>query len=280
MGLGALWARLTCVSQVRITPRPPKSPRSSFIVRGPASRSPRASTQIDFPRSTAVLYPYQIGKFEVSNAQYAEFLNAVDPTGANALGLYNRFMGSNERGGITNAGAEGFVYQVKPFFESKPVVYVSFWDSIRFANWLHNGQGNADMETGSYTITEEGIDSNTITRNVNATIALPSEDEWYKAAYYDSGSESYYDRCRSPRPNPPARDRLPRFRPRAERSATMPRSRQGSAPRASVRTHVFSSSRVHYAHRGESRRANAVLRQHPPPSELRCPTLASRNVAT
>ena len=32
-----------------------------------------------------------------------------------------------------------------------PVVLVSFYDSIRFANWLHNGQGSGDTETG-YTL--------------------------------------------------------------------------------------------------------------------------------
>jgi hypothetical protein len=53
-GLGAYWARLTCVSRVRITPRPPKSPRSSFALRGPAPRKPRPPTQIDFPRSTGL----------------------------------------------------------------------------------------------------------------------------------------------------------------------------------------------------------------------------------
>ena len=31
-----------------------------------------------------------------------------------------------------------------------------------------------------------------MTRNPDATIVLPSEDEWYKAAYYDSQSGSYY----------------------------------------------------------------------------------------
>ncbi len=29
-----------------------------------------------------------------------------------------------------------------------------------------------------------------VTRNANATIFIPSEDEWYKAAYYKSGGEN------------------------------------------------------------------------------------------
>jgi sulfatase modifying factor 1 len=49
----------------------------------------------------AVAYAYQIGKYEVTNAQYTAFLNAVDPGGANPNGIYNVNMGSNIRGGIT-----------------------------------------------------------------------------------------------------------------------------------------------------------------------------------
>ena len=33
-----------------------------------------------------VAYEFRIGKYEVTNAQYVEFLNAVDPTGDNTLG--------------------------------------------------------------------------------------------------------------------------------------------------------------------------------------------------
>ena len=33
---------------------------------------------------------------------------------------------------------------------NRPVNYVSFGDAARFANWLHNGQGNGDTESGAY----------------------------------------------------------------------------------------------------------------------------------
>ncbi len=43
-----------------------------------------------------------------------------------------------------------------------PVNFVSFWDGLRFANWLHNGQptgaqGNSTTEDGAYTLTAGGI---------------------------------------------------------------------------------------------------------------------------
>jgi formylglycine-generating enzyme required for sulfatase activity len=86
---------------------------------------------------------------------------------------------------------------VKTGFADKPVNFVTFYDSLRFANWLENGQptgaqGNATTEDGAYTITSAGILANSITRNAGATIFLTSEDEWYKAAYYDAALPGYY----------------------------------------------------------------------------------------
>jgi cysteine-rich repeat protein len=77
------------------------------------------------------------------------------------------------------------------------VNWVSFWDATRFANWLHNGQptgaqDNTTTEDGAYTLTPTGITNNTVTRNAGAVVFVPSEDEWYKAAYY-AGSGTYYD---------------------------------------------------------------------------------------
>ena len=132
----------------------------------------------------AEAYAYQIGKYEVTNAQYTEFLNAVDPSGANANGIYNSNMGSNARGGISfnGAAANGSKYSIRTSMGDKPVNYVSWYDAARFSNWLHNGQGSGSTETGAYTLNgNTGI----ITKNVSAAAWLPSEDEWYKAAYYD-----------------------------------------------------------------------------------------------
>jgi hypothetical protein len=71
------------------------------------------------------------------------------------------------------------------------VNYVSIWDALRFANWLHNGQGTGAQdatttEDGAYTITAQGIADNSILRNAGARIVLPDWDEWYKAAYHDA----------------------------------------------------------------------------------------------
>ena len=152
-------------------------------------------------RAGGVDYTYQISKHEVTNAQYTEFLNAVDPTGVNAnLGgddgfLYNSSMSSDVAGGINfNGGAaDGSKYEIKSGRDNNPVTYVSFFDAMRFTNWLHNGQGAGDTESGAYTIGGSAVE----VRSASAKFWIPSDDEWYKAAYYDpngnSGAGVYYD---------------------------------------------------------------------------------------
>jgi len=131
----------------------------------------------------AVSYDYHIGTHEVTNAQYASFLNAAAATDTH--NLYNSNMGSNARGGISRIGSPGsFTYSTRANMADKPVNYVSFWDAARFTNWLTSG----NTETGVYVLTPAGISNNTITRNTtawnNGGVAIASENEWYKAAYY------------------------------------------------------------------------------------------------
>ena len=119
---------------------------------------------------------YRIATTEVTNAQYVEFLNGVDPTGANTLGLYHSDMTSGTRGGIifTSGAANGSKYSVKSGRDNNPVVSVSWYDSIRFANWLHNGQGDGNTEDGAYTLHgrcgRTPTNGNSITRNAGAQV--------------------------------------------------------------------------------------------------------------
>ncbi|MBN2581714.1 MAG: SUMF1/EgtB/PvdO family nonheme iron enzyme [Planctomycetes bacterium] len=141
----------------------------------------------------SVAYSYNIGTYEVTAGQYTAFLNAVAAT--DTYGLYNSGMWLSGYGcKIQQTGTSGnYSYSVADDYANRPVNYVSFWDATRFANWLHNGQGGAGTtEYGAYTLTSEGIANNTITRNAGAQWAVTSEDEWYKAAYYDSATSSYY----------------------------------------------------------------------------------------
>jgi formylglycine-generating enzyme required for sulfatase activity len=161
----------------------------------------------------SVDYAYSISKFETTNAEYADFLNAK--AASDPLGLWNPSMESDTHGGITRTGSSGsYVYTPKAGFENEAVNFVSFFDAMRYANWLHNGEGNGDTETGSYTLlggTATPSNGSTVERNPDATVVLPNQDEWFKAAYYDGTGGLYYDyptgtdvapTCTSPKPDP------------------------------------------------------------------------------
>ena len=141
-------------------------------------------------------YSFLISKYEISNAQYAEFLNAVAKT--DTYNLYRTDMGTGARGGITRSGSPGsYSYTTKANFDNKPVNFVSVFDALRFVNWLHNGQPTglqtaSTTEDGAYTFSGATTVGG---RNSGARYWLPSEDEWYKAAYYDptkTGGYWYY----------------------------------------------------------------------------------------
>lgn len=136
-----------------------------------------------------VIYSYRIGKFLVTNAQYCAFLNARAQT--DTYGLYDSSMDyttASNLGGIRRQGSSGsYVYDVGANFADKPVNYVSFYGAIRFINWLHNGaKATSGTETGAYAITGGGDNAGTIgLRNAGSRFVMPTEHEWYKAAYYD-----------------------------------------------------------------------------------------------
>ncbi len=137
----------------------------------------------------AVADEYSISKTEVTTAQYVEFLNAVAAT--DTYGLYDTNMGgSTWYSGISRSGSSGsWEYSANAGWEKKPVVYVTWYDTLRFTNWLHNGQqGAGTTEYGAYNMAQGA----SVVRLDGADYWLPSEDEWYKAAYY-SQSGTYYD---------------------------------------------------------------------------------------
>jgi formylglycine-generating enzyme required for sulfatase activity len=142
----------------------------------------------------AVAYQYRIAKNETTISQYVEFLNAVAavPAGSYQTDLWNSSMSSNPyTDGIARSGAGtlGNPYSYSAIGSgNRPVAYVSWFDAARFVNWMHNGQGGASTETGVYAL--NGATSGIFTAQPGATIWLPTESEWYKAAYYDPTKNS------------------------------------------------------------------------------------------
>jgi formylglycine-generating enzyme required for sulfatase activity len=143
----------------------------------------------------AVASAYRIGTYEVTVGQYTEFLNAVAMTDTYAL--FNPLMATDLKvARISRSGLSGsFTYTVigSP---NHPVTYVSWGDAARFSNWLHNNQPTglqvADTtEDGAYhldgAITREAL--NNVSRKPGAQWFIPTENQWYKAAYHQPAGQ-------------------------------------------------------------------------------------------
>ena len=114
----------------------------------------------------SVDYSYKIGKYEVSENQW----NAV--IGASTTDLLN------------NPGY---------WSGDQPVASISWDEAAMFCNWLTSG----DVTDGAYAINTNGvvtaIDRGRAVSTHGTVYVIPTENEWYKAAYYDGFSNVYYN---------------------------------------------------------------------------------------
>lgn len=138
-----------------------------------------------YPRG-GVAYPYRIGRSEVSNAEYAEFLNAC----AAESDPHRLF---DERMKIVRSGGEGaWKYAPAQGREEDGVNFVSRVNAARYCNWLTTG----DAAQGAYTIAEKPRENG---RTFEAIVGyrdltfpdaarvyvLPDMHEFFKAGWYD-----------------------------------------------------------------------------------------------
>jgi formylglycine-generating enzyme required for sulfatase activity len=141
---------------------------------------PSSDTLADTTGFGRVNYSYCISRYPITNQQYVQFLAAI--ANSDTYGVYSVSMTTNTRGGI-NAN-----YTTKNNMGNKPVNYINWFMAARFSNWLHNSMPNGSQaslttEDGSYTL--NGATSGVlVNKNVNALFWIPTEDEWYKAAYH------------------------------------------------------------------------------------------------
>jgi formylglycine-generating enzyme required for sulfatase activity len=83
----------------------------------------------------------------------------------------------------------------------QPAANISWYEAAAFVNFLNTSTGhqaayNLTYSGGAYTMAlwapgQSGYDASNPFRNSLATYFLPSQDEWYKAAYYDPANSSY-----------------------------------------------------------------------------------------
>jgi len=164
----------------------------------------------------AVSYAYNIGKYEVTAGQYTEFLNAVDPKGQNTNGLYNSSMNSHTHGcQITwNSDSSTYDFSGTPSgaasnWRDRPVNYVSWYDAAMFANWMTSGDVNegaydtgpgtgwGNYSASNYTgiTAHDSPEMDALVATYGKVWVIPTEDEWYKAAYHknDGDTGNYFN---------------------------------------------------------------------------------------
>ena len=130
--------------------------------------------------------------------------NAADTTGYGAV-TYSYRMGKYEifQEAITKATASGMSnVTAGAWMGSQPAADVSWYEAAAFVNWLNISTG----KTAAYNLTfttnwsmilwnsEEAwtAGGENLYRNKNAYYFLPSENEWYKAAYYNPAGSDYF----------------------------------------------------------------------------------------
>jgi hypothetical protein len=127
-----------------------------------------------------VNYAYRMGVTEVSRGMITAYNDAAD--GGPNISLFN----------MSAYGGNGV---------NRPATGVSWNEAARFVNWLNTSSNSSaayKFETGGandnialWQPGDAGYNAVNPFRNSNAKYFLPSEDEWYKAAYYDPSRSAY-----------------------------------------------------------------------------------------
>ncbi|AQQ09838.1 aerobic sulfatase maturase family protein [Sedimentisphaera cyanobacteriorum] len=120
----------------------------------------------------AVDYAYQIGKYEITNGQWNAFVSAAGAPTGNPSHAY-----------------DGSAYWTGT---NVPTNSVSWYEAAQFCNYLTSG----DRYSGAYNFSQSGdflgVDRASAISAYGTTYVIPTEDEWYKAAYYTGSGYSLY----------------------------------------------------------------------------------------
>jgi len=139
-----------------------------------------------------VNYTYRISTYETTVGEYVDFLNAVAtstsaPSYVTALWQSEMDDPTSKTGSliVRTASLDGtlYSYAAASTRDNLPVAYVNWFAAARYANWMNNGGGvGASTETGAYLL--NGAVTGVFLRQADARYWIPTQDEWYKAAYY------------------------------------------------------------------------------------------------
>ncbi len=122
-------------------------------------------------------YTYRMGTYEVSR----DMITKANTVGGLGIGL----------GDMSRWGGNGV---------DRPATGVSWYEAAAFVNWLNVSTGHQpayNLSGASLTLWPSADawqpGGENLYRHKDAYYFLPSENEWYKAAYYDGGLGVYYD---------------------------------------------------------------------------------------
>jgi formylglycine-generating enzyme len=118
----------------------------------------------------AVGYNYRIGTYELTNAQWNVFTAAAGVPTGNPSSAYDL--------GATYTGAQ------------QPANCISWYEAAQFCNYLTSGY----KSLGAYQLGTDGsitVDRASAISVYGIAYVIPTENEWYKAAYYKPNGSGY-----------------------------------------------------------------------------------------
>lgn len=147
-----------------------------FVTIGNADNTGDTRAEANPSGCGAVGYEYQIGKYEVTNAQWDVFTSASGVPAGNPSNAYD----------------QSAVYTG----DQQPTNEVSWYEALQFCNYLTSGNKSQGVYQFSGNNTNAGdfigIDRSAAEAIYGTIYVLPTEDEWYKAAYYSGSGYSLY----------------------------------------------------------------------------------------
>jgi hypothetical protein len=170
-----------------------------FVTIGAPGNAPLVTTGRANGRGS-VNEEYRIGRFEITTAQWVQFMNAVSmrpqseaiPFISPPQGIWGARVDSSYSG-------PGVRYEVIPGQENRGVGNISWRTAAIYCNWLHNNQstsrsafmnGAYDVSTFGYAVDPisglQDVPTDNFTHNAGARFFLPTWDQWLKAVHYDA----------------------------------------------------------------------------------------------
>lgn len=146
--------------------------------------------------------------FTLNFVQVSQTNNATDPLTGSKYGAvpyeYRASVNEISQNDITKATAGGLSnVTAGTYAGDRPAASIKWYEAAAFVNWLNTSSG----KTAAYNLAWSGtawsmtlqnssdawtVGGTNLYRNKDAYYFLPSENEWYKAAYYNAAGTNYF----------------------------------------------------------------------------------------